>query len=105
MSDKQEKRVFTDAFVSGKKEVVVDYNGEKISFFANALGFLASQNIAVQAGSDGKNALALLVAESITDADGNKFTYDEVVRLKKDFAEPLFNAVAEVNGIGEKEKN
>lgn len=104
MADK-EKRVFTDAFVSGKKEIVLDYNGEKISFFAHTLGFLVSQNIAVRANTEDRNGLALLVAESVTDADGNKFTYDEALMLKKEFAEPLFSAVVEINGIGITEKN
>ena len=100
-----DKRDFSSALVSDKKEVVLDYNGEKVSFFASALGFLVSQNIAVQASSEGKNGLAMLVAESVTDADGNKFTYDEACRMKKEFADPLFSAVVEVNGIGATEKN
>ena len=100
-----DKRDFSSALVSGKKEVILDYNGEKLSFFAHALGFLVSQNIAVQASTEGKNGLAMLVAESVTDADGNKFTYDEACRMKKEFADPLFDAVIEVNEIGAKEKN
>ena len=100
-----DKRDFSAALVSAKKEVVLEYNGERIVFYANAIGFLASQNIAVQAATEGKNGLALLVAESVTDESGNKFTYDEACRLKKEFADPLFAAVIEVNGIGADEKN
>lgn len=99
-----EKKNFADAFVAGRKEVVLKYNGEDITFYANELGFLASQHIAVQAGAEGKNGLALLVAESITDADGVKFTYDEITKMKREFAEPLFNAVVELHKMGE-EKN
>ena len=100
-----EKRDFSSALVSASKDVVLELNGEKITFRANAVGFLTSQNIAVQASSEGKNGLAMLVAESITDPDGNKFTYEEACRLKKEFADPLFAAVVEVNGIGQAEKN
>lgn len=86
-----------DAFVGGRKEVIVESQGKKIKFFANEIGFLASQNISVSA-LRGKNSLALLVSESIEDESGNKFTYEEVMRMKKEYAGPLFDAVAEVNG-------
>ena len=100
-----DKRDFSSAMVSDRKEVVLTYKNEAIRFFAEAIGFLASQNIAVKAASEGKNGLALLVAESVVDEDGNKFTYEEACKLKKEFADPLFAAVIEVNGIGASEKN
>ena len=100
-----EKKDFSSALVSQRKEIVLPINGENVTFYANAVGFLVSQNIALQASTEGKNGLALLVAESVTDSDGNKFTYDEACRLKKEFAGPLFDAVVEVNAIGQSEKN
>lgn len=86
------------AYVTGKEEIVL--NGHTL--YVNEIGFLQSQNIAVNASREGANGLALLVAECVTDKDGNKFTYDEVCRLKKEFAEPLFEAVIKMQGIGEK---
>ena len=100
-----DKRDFSAALVSASKEVTLEINGESVVFRANAVGFLTSQNIALQASAEDKNSLALLVSESVTDPDGNKFTYDEACRLKKEFADPLFAAVVEVNGIGQTEKN
>lgn len=91
------KSIPDNAFVIGRKEVVIESQGGKIKFYANEIGYLASQDISVQS-MRGKNSLALLVSESIEDAEGNKFTYEEVMRMKKEFAAPLFDAVAEVNG-------
>lgn len=94
-----------DAFVGGKKEITVQYKGKDVKFYANELGYLTTQNIALQANTNGKNGLAMLVAESITDADGNKFTYDEIVNLKKEYAEVFFAAVSEMFGKEGAEKN
>ena len=87
-----------ESCVSGKREVVVESNGKKIKFFAHEISYLSHLNINVQAGH-GKNKLALMVAESVSDEQGNRFTYDEVLRLKKNVAEPFFDAVIEVNNL------
>lgn len=94
-----------DAFVSGKKEVVLKYKDKDITFYVNEIGFLAAQGIGIQAGRRGQNVPAMLVAESVTDKDGNKFTYEEVMRLKKEFAEPLFAAVVDLHKLETEEKN
>lgn len=94
-----------DFFVSGKKEIKIDYNGKEVIFYANEIGYLQSQQIAVNASKENNNSLAALVAASITDPDGNHFTYEEVLRLKKEYAEPFFAAVVELNNFGGKEKN
>lgn len=86
-----------------KKEIVIDNNGKKLTFYANAISYLENQNIGI-AGARGKNSLAMLVAESITDAEGNKFTLDEVLKLKKEFAEPFLEAALEVNSKGQTKK-
>lgn len=99
-----DKKNFTDAYVSGRKEVTLNYNGEEVKFFVEELGFLASQHIAVKASVEGKNGLALLVCETVVDESGNRFTYDEVLRMKKQFVKPLFDMVMELHGAGE-EKN
>lgn len=93
------------AFVSGKQEVKINHNGEELTFYANEIGYLASQTIGITAQKTNQHGLALLVAESITDKDGNKFTYDQVMRLTKEFAEPLFEAVVNLHGFGGEEKN
>lgn len=93
------------AFVTGKQEVKVAHGDKELTFYANEIGYLASQTVGITAQKDGKNGLALLVAESITDTEGNKFTYDEVMRLTKEFAEPLFEAVVKLHGFGGEEKN
>lgn len=90
------------SFTPQKSEVIVNYNGKDLTFFANEIGYLESQNIAVQSNLNGKNGLAMLVAASITDGDGNKFTYEEVLRMKKEYAEAFFEAVAKLNGGEEK---
>ena len=100
-----DKKDLSDAFASGRKEIVLPYKEGTVTFYVNEIGFLASQDIALKAAQDGKNALALIVSESVTDENGNKFSYEETSRMKREFAEPLFNAVVEVNGIGKEEKN
>ncbi len=90
------------SFTPAKTEVFVKSNGKDLPFFANEIGYLEGQNIAVQANLNGKNGLAMLVAASITDPEGNKFTYEEVLRLKKEHAEVLFEAVAKLHGDAEK---
>lgn len=82
-----------DAYVSGKKEVVINGN----TFFVNEIGYLNAQNIASEKSL---NIIALFICESVKDKDGNKFTYEEVCSLKEEYASPLFDAVVEVNGIG-----
>ena len=97
---REEKDFFA---VDSKKEIIIESNGRKLTFYANAIGYLENQNIGVS-GARGKNSLAMLVAESITDAQGNKFTLDEVLKLRKEFAEPFLEAALEVNAKGQSEK-
>ncbi len=94
-----------DFFIAeSRKEVLIESGGKKLLFYANQISYLENQNIGVQASARGKNGLALLVAESITDKDGHKFTYDEVIRLREEFAKPFFDAALEVNARGQDEK-
>ena len=89
-------------FVDSKEEITIDVKGKKVKFYANAISYFDNYNIGVQPKS--KNQLAMLVAASITDKDGNKFTYDEVLRLKDDVARPFFEAALKVNSRVQKEK-
>ena len=90
----------TEGNVAKSEEVTVDYNGTEVKFIAKEVGYLTSVNIALR-GEKGENAFAHLVAKSIYDEQGNQFTYDEVVQLKKDVAEKFLNAALSVNGGGE----
>ena len=93
-------------FVGERIEVKLPYNGKEITLYANEIGYLEMAQIGarIEAGDD--KGLIMIVAASITDADGNKFTIDEVNRLKKEAAEPLFKAALKVNELdGEQEKN
>ena len=104
MSIKELRETETAFFADSKKEIVIDYDGKKLTFFANAISYFDNQNIGVQSVAKGKNGLAMLVAESITDIDGNKFTYDEVLKLKPEFAKPFFDAAIEINSKETAEK-
>ena len=91
-------------FQENKKEVIIESKGKTLTFYANAISFFENQNIGIQARVAGRNSLSMLVAESITDEEGNKFTYDEVVRLKEEFAKPFLDAALSVNSKGMEEK-
>jgi hypothetical protein len=88
-----------------RKETVNVKNGEaEFQFTASEVGFLAAQNIALR-GLRGDNGLALLVAEAISDAEGNKFTYEEVLSLREDISKAFLDATLRVNGRDSAEKN
>lgn len=99
------KKKLKDAFVSSSEDVEIVYGGEKIIFLAKELGYATIQSLSMQASKEGLNPLALIVSESIEDKEGNKFTYDEIMRLKKSVSEPFFEAVIKLHGLGGEEKN
>lgn len=92
------------AFVTGKKEVILKSNNKEIKFFAHELGYVDIQNIADQTRKGNKNWIALLISEAITDAEGNKFTYEEAKNLKEQYAQPLFEALVAINNFDKEEK-
>ena len=91
-------KALEESCVSGKKEIIIDSGGKKIKFYAHEISYLSYLNIDVQS-QRGKNRLALMVAESISDEQGFRFTYEEVLRFKKNIAEPFFDAVIEINNL------
>lgn len=93
----------TEGLVAKTEDVVIDYNGKPVKFVAKEVGYLTSVNIALR-GDKGENAFALLVAQSIHDEQGNKFTYEEVLSLKQEIAEKFLNAALSVNGRLDAEK-
>lgn len=95
---------FDDAYVGGEKTFFIEYRGEQKKFIARELGYLQVQNIALQSVKSGMNGVALLVAASIEAESGEKFTYAEVLRLRKDIAQVFSDAAAEVNPLDATEK-
>lgn len=94
---KKKKSILADdAYVSGKKEIVLDYKGEKLILFADEVGYLNIQHLAEKAKDQDLSFLALLAAECISDSDGNKFTYEELTKLKQEFVEPIFKSLADL---------
>jgi len=96
---------FKDGLISGKKEIVIKHQDKDVIFTANEVSYFTFQQLAIDADKENKVFIAALVAESITAPDGTKFTYDEVMKLKRAVARPFIAAVAEVNNVGEQSKN
>lgn len=92
------------AFASEKIEVEVP-NGKAgmIKLFVHELGYLALGN--AYAKNETENPMVILIAECVTDAEGNKFTVDEAKRLKKEVADPLVSAILQLNSTKGQEKN
>ena len=92
------------AYVSERKEVVLDINGRKVKLYVNQIGFAQQQSIAINANNPDISYIASLISASVTDESGSRMTYDEALRLKKEYAEPLCAAISELLD-GEPEKN
>lgn len=95
---------FDDAYVAGATDVFIDYNGDQKKFIVRELGYMAVQSIAIKAHQQQLNSAALLVAESVETETGEKFTYDEVIRLKKNYAEAFLTAAQKLNLPDDSEK-
>lgn len=90
------------AFVSEREAVIVPCgeDGSMLTLFAHRLGCLEVTDITGTAQAREESWLIPLVAASIRDEDGNRFTVEEVKNLRKDVADPLLAAVLKVNKIG-----
>lgn len=86
------------------KEVQVPNGKETLSLFVKQVGYLQAQPILKKIQDDKYHGLAELVAECVTDKEGNRFTTDEVHRLTSEVAKPLIAAVLEVNGLTAQEE-
>lgn len=81
-------------------------NGKKtLTLYAHEIGYLEAARIYANIKKGDGGGLAELIAASVTDKAGNRFTVEEAARLKKAVAEPLMDAVIKVNGLGADEKN
>ena len=101
---------FESAYVAGEKPFTMEVGGVTQKFVAKELGYLAIQAIAARATRFNLNGAALLVVESIETVPENdderpeRFTYDQVQKLKKEYAEILFKAANEINPLDASEK-
>ena len=92
---------FAGAVATVKHPVDVPLGEGKVSLFVRELGYLELQELYAQARINGQSALGLLVAAAVEDADGNRFTYQEAMSLRKEVAAPLFTEVTRVQRMGE----
>ncbi|GAB3282658.1 hypothetical protein GCM10027347_59030 [Larkinella harenae] len=99
------KELAKDSYVSGQKQVVVKSGEKELTLYVNELGFMQVHSIYAAARAKNEEPLVHMVVQSVTDKDGNRFTYPEVLRLKKEVAEPIFEAVIEVQSLGGERKN
>lgn len=87
-----------------KSEVTINFGGKELKFIASEIGWLDSQLIALGSSRHGRNHLSDLIAESITDTEGNKFTYEEVQHMVPEVADQLLAAALSVNKKEDAEK-
>lgn len=102
MTDPQKKPLLGEfAFVGSQPVAVQVPNGaEKVTLFVRELSYAESQGLYAEAArAKSVNPFSHLVAASVQDKDGNRFTVDEVLQLKKEVAEPLFKQVLKFQGV------
>jgi len=93
------------AFVSDESlEVIVQVSGKPLTLYVKELSYLRIMDIYANK-KEGSSSLACLIAASISDKDGNQFTIEEAMNLKKEIAEPLIEAVLKINSLSGAEKN
>lgn len=95
------------AFVSDREAVLVPRGegGEMLTLYARRVGHLELSEIIGQARAGGRSWMIPLVAASVENDDGDRFTEEEVRRLRKEIAEPLFSAVLSVNKLDKNEED
>lgn len=79
-----------------EEKVIVEHEGKQYVFFAKELGYLDTTRIAV-AQQAGENVYATMIAASIHDEQGKRFTSDEIGALHPSVAEQFLVAVLNVN--------
>ncbi|GAB3388106.1 hypothetical protein [Lysobacter fragariae] len=90
------------AYVDEREPVLVPRaDGTQLTLFVRKLGFLEMTNLHLKARAEGVAPLSMLVAETVEDDEGNRFTIEEVGRLRKEVAEPLTAAALKINKIAD----
>lgn len=106
MSEGKLAGAFASSMATARQAVEIPRGEGTLTLFVRELGYLEMQEAYAQARANQQSALGLLVSLAVEDADGNRFTYAEAMRLRRDVSAPLFTEVARVNRIGEgAEKN
>jgi len=93
----------TEGLASKREEVIIEFNGEQLKFYATTIGFGDVMKSAMQKTEESDGALQLIniVVASITDEEGNHFTAEQVRNLDAEIGRKLLDAVIEVNSRGE----
>lgn len=99
MADKKKAGIDigASAYVTDREPVLVPINDGMLTLYARRLGCLEVTEISAKASASGVPWIVPMCAASIEDEDGNRFTDDEIRRLRKEVADPLFAAVIKVN--------
>lgn len=103
MADKKKPGIALggDAFITDREPVLIPSGDGFVTLYARRLGYLELQALIGRCKALGVSLLIPLVVASIEDDDGNRFTDAEAGALRKEVAEPLFEAAMKVNKLGE----
>ena len=87
------------AYVTDREPVPVPVgeDGAMLTLYARRLGCLEVTEISAKAAADGVPWIVPMVAASIEDDEGERFSHDQIRHLCKEVADPLFAAVIRVN--------
>ncbi len=102
MADKKKTgiNIGASAYVTDREPVLVPVDeSEILTLYARKLGHLELSEIIAVAHAQQRSFLIPLVVASIENDDGDRFTEDEVQRLKQEVAGPLFKAAMHINGL------
>lgn len=101
MADKKKTGIDigASAYVTDREPVMVPVGekNEMLTLYARRLGCLEVTEISAKASASGTPWIIPMCAASIEDEDGNRFTDEEIRRLRKEIADPLFEAVIKAN--------
>lgn len=116
MTETQKKagiQLADDSYCAAPVPVEIPQGGGIKTLYVHELGYMRIRSIYANAAAEGGQAnahpLALIMKESVRDAEGNTFTLEEVLDLRPAVAEPLTAAVVKVHDLArpakEPEKN
>jgi len=92
---------FAAGMAEQRHAVSVPLGEGTVTLYVRELGYLAVQDVYARARISGQSAIGLLVAAAVEGEGGERFEYDEVMRLREHVASPLFAEVARVQRIGD----
>lgn len=93
------------AFIAGPVTIEVPYKDGTKKLIVQDLGYTKSQHCIAQAmaelkaGNQDANWLDNMVVASVSDENGNRFTLDEVRRLREEVATPIYRQVMMFRGV------